>query len=215
VRNSEGYCIECEADEAGEAIGQIPEENTFTGRFEGYTDEKASNKKILRDVFEKGDRWFSSGDLLKKDKKGYFYFVDRIGDTFRWKSENVATSEVSEAMSTFPKIKEVNVYGVLVPKQDGRAGMASIVVDDDFSIDGLYDHLQDQLPKYSVPLFIRISEEIEKTGTFKYKKVDLAKEGFDPEKISDQLYFASTEDAKYVNLDKDLFSKINNQEVRV
>ena len=215
VRNSEGYCIECEADEAGEAIGQIPDENTFTGRFEGYTDEKASNKKILRDVFEKGDRWFSSGDLLKKDKKGYFYFVDRIGDTFRWKSENVATSEVSEAMSTFPKIKEVNVYGVLVPKQDGRAGMASIVVDDDFSIDGLYEHLQDQLPKYSVPLFIRISEEIEKTGTFKYKKVDLAKEGFDPEKISDQLYFASMEDAKYINLDKDLFSKINNQEVRV
>ena len=90
---------------------------------------------------------------------------------------------------TFPKIKEVNVYGVLVPKQDGRAGMASIVVDDDFSIEGLYEHLQDQLPKYSVPLFIRISEEIEKTGTFKYKKVDLAKEGFDPDKISDQLYW--------------------------
>ena len=112
-------------------------------------------------------------------------------------------------------IKEVNVYGVLVPKQDGRAGMASIVVDDDFSIDGLYDHLQEQLPKYSVPLFIRISEKIEKTGTFKYKKVDLVKEGFDPNKISDQLYFSSMADAKYINLDKDLFSKINNQEVRV
>ena len=103
----------------------------------------------------------------------------------------------------------------MVPKQDGRAGMASIVVDDDFSIDGLYEYLQEQLPKYSVPLFIRISEEIEKTGTFKYKKVDLATEGFDPDKISDQLYFASSEDAKYVNLDQNLFSKINNQEVRV
>ena len=215
IRNSEGFCIECDADEAGEAIGQIPDEDTFTGRFEGYTDEKASNKKIIRDVFEKGDRWFSSGDLLRKDKKGYFYFVDRIGDTFRWKSENVATSEVSEAISTYPKIKEVNVYGVLVPKQDGRAGMASIVVDDEFSIDKLYSYLQEQLPKYSVPLFIRISKEIEKTGTFKYKKVDLAKEGFDPDIISDQLYFASMEDNKYINLDKDLFFKINNQEARV
>ena len=215
IRNSDGFCIECDPDEEGEAIGQIPDEDTFTGRFEGYTDEKASNKKILTDVFEKGDRWFSSGDLLRKDKEGYFYFVDRIGDTFRWKSENVATSEVSEAISTYPGMKEVNVYGVLVPKQDGRAGMASIVVTDDFSIDGLYEYLQEQLPKYSVPVFIRISKEIEKTGTFKYKKTDLAKEGFDPSTIKDQLYFASSEEKKYINLDQDLFAKIENEQVRV
>ena len=114
----------------------------------------------LKDVFEKGDRWFTSGDLLKKDKEGYIYFVDRIGDTFRWKSENVATSEVSEAISAYKGIKEANVYGVLVPKQDGRAGMASIVTGDDFNIDGFYEYLNEQLPKYSIPVFIRISPEL-------------------------------------------------------
>ena len=139
MRNSNGFCIECENDETGECIGFIPEEDKFSGKFEGYTDEKATNKKILIDVFEKGDRWFSSGDLLKKDKQGYFYFVDRIGDTFRWKSENVATSEVSEAISTYPGIKEANVYGVLVPGEDGRAGMASVVIDDTFLLDNLYE----------------------------------------------------------------------------
>ena len=87
IRNKDGFCIECENDEAGEAIGFIPNDDKFTGKFEGYTDKEATKKKILEDVFEKGDRWFSTGDLLKKNKQGYFYFVDRIGDTFRWKSE--------------------------------------------------------------------------------------------------------------------------------
>ena len=110
MRNEDGFCIECEDDEAGEVIGLIPNEDKFSGKFEGYTDKEATEKKILKDVFEKGDQWFSSGDLLKRDKDGYYYFVDRIGDTFRWKSENVATSEVSEAISTFAGVKEANVY---------------------------------------------------------------------------------------------------------
>ena len=215
IRNSDGLCIECDFDEAGEAVGKIPDDDAISGRFEGYTNEEATNKKILKDVFEKGDRWFTSGDLLKKDKDGYLYFVDRIGDTFRWKSENVATSEVGEVISTYKGVKEANVYGVLVPNQDGRAGMASIVVDDSFNLEGLYDYLCDQLPKYSVPVFIRLSPEIEKTGTFKYKKNDLANEGFDPNKVADPLYFASNENEKYVQLDDGLFNKINNQEVRI
>jgi len=215
IRSENGYCIECDNDEAGEAIGQIPDDDTVRGKFEGYTNEEATNKKILKDVFEKGDRWFTSGDLLKKDKEGYIYFVDRIGDTFRWKSENVATSEVSEAISAYQGIKEANVYGVLVPKQDGRAGMASIVTSDDFNIDGFYEYLNEQLPKYSIPVFIRISPEIEKTGTFKYKKTDLAKEGFDPQVVKEPLYFASGEENKYIILDTNLFVKINNQEVRI
>ena len=190
IRSENGYCIECDNDEAGEAIGQIPDDDTVRGKFEGYTNQEATNKKILKDVFEKGDRWFTSGDLLKKDKEGYIYFVDRIGDTFRWKSENVATSEVSEAISAYKGIKEANVYGVLVPKQDGRAGMASIVTGDDFNIDGFYEYLNEQLPKYSIPVFIRISPEIEKTGTFKYKKTDLAKEGFDPQVVNEPLYLS-------------------------
>ena len=215
VRNEDGFCIECEDDEAGEVIGLIPNEDKFSGKFEGYTDKEATEKKILKDVFEKGDQWFSSGDLLKRDKDGYYYFVDRIGDTFRWKSENVATSEVSEAISTFAGVKEANVYGVLVPGEDGRAGMASIVPSEEFSINGLYEHLSQHLPKYSIPVFIRISKEIEVTGTFKYKKTDLVKDGFDPSVVKDQMYYASTSENDYIGLDVDVFKKISDHELKL
>ena len=215
VRGEDGFCIECDDGEAGEAIGFIPNDDKFTGKFEGYTDKEATKKKILEDVFEKGDQWFSTGDLLKKDKQGYYYFVDRIGDTFRWKSENVSTNEVSEAISAFKGIDEVNVYGVEVPNQDGRAGMASLVVNDDFNLEKLYEYLSEQLPVYSVPVFIRISPEIEKTGTFKYKKTDLVKDGYDPSKIQDPIYYASGGDKRYINLDQDSFQKINTLEIRV
>ena len=215
VRNEDGFCIECEDDEAGEVIGLIPNEDKFSGKFEGYTDKEATEKKILKDVFEKGDQWFSSGDLLKRDKDGYYYFVDRIGDTFRWKSENVATSEVSEAISTFAGVKEANVYGVLVPGEDGRAGMASIVPGEEFSINGLYEHLSQHLPKYSIPVFIRISKEIEVTGTFKYKKTDLVKDGFDPSVVKDQMYYASTSENDYIDLDVNVFKKISDHELKL
>ena len=215
VRNEDGFCIECEDDEAGEVIGLIPNEDKFSGKFEGYTDKEATEKKILKDVFEKGDQWFSSGDLLKRDKDGYYFFVDRIGDTFRWKSENVATSEVSEAISTFAGVKEANVYGVLVPGEDGRAGMASIVPGDEFSINGLYEHLSQHLPKYSIPVFIRISKEIEVTGTFKYKKTDLVKDGFDPSVVKDQMYYASTSENDYIDLDANVFKKISDHELKL
>ena len=215
VRNEDGFCIECGDDEAGEVIGLIPNEDKFSGKFEGYTDKEATAKKILKDVFEKGDQWFSSGDLLKRDKDGYYFFVDRIGDTFRWKSENVATSEVSEAISTFAGVKEANVYGVLVPGEDGRAGMASIVPGEEFSINGLYEHLSQHLPKYSIPVFIRISKEIEVTGTFKYKKTDLVKDGFDPSVVKDQMYYASTSENDYIDLDANVFKKISNHELKL
>ena len=215
VRNEDGFCIECENNEAGEVIGLIPNEDKFSGKFEGYTDKEATEKKILKDVFEKGDQWFSSGDLLKRDKDGYYYFVDRIGDTFRWKSENVATSEVSEAISTFAGVKEANVYGVLVPGEDGRAGMASIVPGEEFSINGLYEHLSQHLPKYSIPVFIRISKEIEVTGTFKYKKTDLVKDGFDPSVVKDQMYYASTSENDYMKLDDNVFKKISDHELKL
>ena len=215
VRGEDGFCIECEDDEAGEVIGLIPNEDKFSGKFEGYTDKEATEKKILKDVFEKGDQWFSSGDLLKRDKDGYYYFVDRIGDTFRWKSENVATSEVSEAISTFAGVKEANVYGVLVPGEDGRAGMASIVPGEEFSINGLYEHLSQHLPKYSIPVFIRISKEIEVTGTFKYKKTDLVKDGFDPSVVKDQMYYASTSENDYIELNMTVFKKISDHELKL
>ena len=215
IRNSDGFCIECDPDEVGEAIGFIPGDGKFAGRYEGYTNKESSKKKILENVFESGDQWFSTGDLLKRDSSGYFYFIDRIGDTFRWKSENVSTNEVSEIVSAIPGIKEANIYGVEVPAQDGRAGMASIVIDENFIISKFYQQLLNQMPKYSVPVFLRISPEIEKTGTFKYKKTDLVKDGFDPNTISDELYFADMTTNQYVKLDVDLFQKIHNQEVRV
>ena len=127
VRGPDGLCIECGPDEAGEAHRQDLDKRA--GRdFEGYTKASDTQKKILHDVFKKGDAWFRTGDLMRRDEHGYFYFVDRIGDTFRWKGENVATSEVAEALGVVPGIKEANVYGVAVPGADGRAGMAALVV---------------------------------------------------------------------------------------
>src|SRR6202012_924152 len=135
IRGPDGLCTECVDDEVGEAIGRISDEG---GRgFEGYTQKNDTRKKILEAAFEKADRWFRTGDLMRRDALGYFYFVDRIGDTFRWKGENVATSEVTEALSVIPGVREANVYGVTVPGMDGRAGMAALVVDAIFDVAGL------------------------------------------------------------------------------
>ena len=152
---------------------------------------------------------------MRKDELGYFYFVDRIGDTFRWKGENVATSEVSEAVTVFPGIKEANVYGVKVGRMDGRAGMAALVVDDGFDIDGLHKHVKQQLPAYARPLFIRLQPEMEVTGTFKQRKVDLVKDGFDPGGISGPIYFDSPEAGSYVPLTSELYARINNGGIKL
>jgi fatty-acyl-CoA synthase len=198
VRGADGLCIECGPEEAGEALGRI---SMRAGRnFEGYTKSTDTQKKILDDVFVKGDHWFRTGDLMRRDRHGYFYFVDRIGDTFRWKGENVATSEVAEALSTVPGIREANVYGVTVPGADGRAGMAALVVDASFDLAGLAARLEDQLTNYARPVFIRLQPEIEVTGTFKQRKVDLVKEGFDPSTIAEPLYWLDPETRRYEKL---------------
>ncbi len=209
VRGADGFCIKCAPGEAGEAIGKISNDpNTPTGRFEGYAKKEETEKKILRDVFEKGDEWFRTGDLLRQDKHGYFYFVDRIGDTFRWKGENVSTNEVSEAISVFPGIKEANVYGVVIPGTDGRAGMAAIVCDPGIDLEKLRKHIDKELPDYARPLFIRLSHEIEVTGTFKHRKVDLVKEGIDLALVKEPIYFNSPAEKKFVPLDQALHDKI-------
>ena len=156
IRDENGLCIPCENNEIGEAIGKI----AMHGTFEGYVDKVASKKKILENVFESGDRWFSSGDLLKKDSQGYFYFVDRIGDTFRWKGENVATSEVAEAFVGFEGVLEANVYGVYIPGSDGKAGMAALSTNKDINLIKLYEKLSLSLPAYAQPLIIRIKNEM-------------------------------------------------------
>jgi fatty-acyl-CoA synthase len=137
---------------------------------------------------------------MRRDANGYFYFVDRIGDTFRWKGENVATSEVSEALGVNPGVKEANVYGVSVPGQDGRAGMAALVTGSGFDIAGLAAALAGNLPPYARPVFIRLLPELEITGTFKQRKVDLVKDGFDPAAIRDPLYWFDHARGQYVPL---------------
>ena len=122
----------CPRGEIGEAVGRIGTADEGGGRFEGYTDAAQTEKKVLRDVLAKGDAWFRTGDLMRRDEQGFFHFVDRIGDTFRWKGENVATSEVNEAVADCPGVIEATTYGVEIPGADGRAGMAAIVIDDRF-----------------------------------------------------------------------------------
>jgi len=209
VRDEQGFCIRCKTNEVGEAISKVSSgSREFGSRFEGYTDQKATEKKLLRDVFEKGDAWFRTGDLMRQDKGGYFYFVDRIGDTFRWKGENVATSEVSEAITAFPGIKEANVYGVEVPRRDGRAGMAAVVLSDGVDLTAFRDHLVKTLPGYAQPLFLRVCEKIETTATFKQKKAELVQLAYDPSKTADPIYYNDPERRVFVRLDKIVYDRI-------
>jgi fatty-acyl-CoA synthase len=208
VRGEDGLCMEAPAGEPGEAIGLI--KNDARHNYTGYADKAASERKVLRDVFEHGDAWFRTGDLMRQDEAGYFYFVDRIGDTFRWKGENVSTTEVAEALGHFPGVDEVNVYGVKIDKLDGRAGMAAITPGADFQLENLRDYLARELPGYARPIFIRIQPAIETTGTFKYRKVDLVRDGFDPAKTEQKLYFDDPEQGRYVEITREVYERIQN-----
>ena len=212
VRGPDGFCIRADVNEPGEAIGKLGEDART--RFEGYKDDVATQKKILHDVFEKGDMWFRTGDLMKQDELGYIYFVDRIGDTFRWKGENVSTNEVAEVLAGAPGVATANVYGVAVPGTDGRAGMAAITTEGDVDFDGLYAWLGERLPKYAVPLFIRVQKEAETTGTFKYRKVELVQEGFDPSEVSEPIWYYDPDSARYEPLTPDAFETLQSGAVK-
>ena len=216
VRDAHGFCVRCAPTEVGEAIGLLlKDRSNVGGRFEGYTSEEASEKKILRHVCEPGDAWFRTGDLMKKDEQGYFYFVDRIGDTFRWKGENVATSEVAEAICGFPGIKEANVYGVAIPGADGRAGMATIVTEDRLDLAAFRTHLVGRLPDYARPVFVRVRDDLEVTATFKHTKRRLVREGYDPVAVGDAIYFNDREREAFVRLDKSLYDRIQIGQLRL
>jgi fatty-acyl-CoA synthase len=216
IRNAQGFCEETVPGEVGEAIGKIfKDPSKPSGRFEGYATAQQTESKILRDVFEPGDAWFRSGDLMRRDAAGYYYFLDRIGDTFRWKGENVSTTEVSEAICALPGVHEANVYGVAIPGRDGRAGMAAIACDPALDLAELRAHLVARLPDYARPVFLRIRTEIEVTGTFKQRKVDLMKEGYDPARTGDAIYVDLPDKRAYVRLDHALYQKIVSGEVRV
>ena len=207
IRDANGLCMKTDADEVGEVLGKIGDDART--RFEGYNDPEATKKKILRNVFEPDDMWFRTGDLMKKDADGYIYFIDRIGDTFRWKGENVATNEVGEALASINGIAHANVYGVPIPGMDGKAGMAAITPDGSgIDFDTLHADLGARLPAYAVPLFVRVQKEAETTGTFKYRKVDLVKEGFNPDNMADPVWFIDPAKGTYVPVTHDRYESI-------
>lgn len=198
LRDAAGLCIRCVAGQSGEAVGKLTDSGG--GRFEGYADEQASQKKILRDVFVKGDSWYRTGDLMRQDEQGFFYFVDRIGDTFRWKGENVSATEVAAIIAGCAAVADVAVYGVSVPGTEGRAGMAALVVTPGFDLRVLQERLS-SLPAYARPVFLRIVASIELTGTFRLKKGELAAQGYDPSRSGDTLYVKDEVQDAYLPLD--------------
>ncbi|MBV1703301.1 MAG: long-chain-acyl-CoA synthetase [Hyphomicrobiales bacterium] len=211
VRDAAGRCVRCPPGEVGEAISEILDDpGKPVNKFDGYADAAETEKKVLHGAFVDGDAWFRSGDLMKRDAQGYYYFVDRIGDTFRWKGQNVATTEVGETISTFPGVREVTVYGVAVPGQDGKAGMAAIVADDPTTFDraGLRAFLAERLPDYARPLFLRFPDHLDVTGTFKQRKVELAAEGYDLAKVADALFLDDRGAGVYVPFDAALATRL-------
>ncbi|MEH6592852.1 MAG: long-chain-acyl-CoA synthetase [Halioglobus sp.] len=197
----DGFLVECEPGEVGELLGMVLDiPGVGAGRFEGYISAEATEKKILRNVFAEGDAWFRSGDLFTQDGEGYFYFSDRIGDTYRWKSENVSTTEVTEALEGYAPAEMINVYGVLVPGQEGRAGMIALELKQGASFDpvSLYRQAVGSLPAYAVPLFVRVRPQSDLTVTFKLRKVDLQKAGYNPDNFSDPLFVLDRELGSYV-----------------
>jgi fatty-acyl-CoA synthase len=205
VRGTDGLCIECGPGQVGQCVGKIAGDARTD--FTGYLDSAASEKKVLQNVFERGDAWFATGDLMRMDAEGYFYFVDRIGDTFRWKGENVSTGEVAERLTAAPGVVEANVYGVQVEGADGRAGMAALVVDGAFDPKAFGEHVTRELPSYAQPLFVRILPAMDTTGTFKIRKVDLVADGYDPSRIKNPLFFHDPKRG-YVKLTKAVFDRI-------
>jgi fatty-acyl-CoA synthase len=201
ARNGEGFCIECQPDEAGELIGRIADNTPI--RFEGYTSKQATEAKVLRDVFQRGDAWFRTGDLLRCDREGWYRFVDRIGDTFRWKGENVSTQEVEEVLAGFPGVELVNVYGVEIPGADGRAGMAALVLAGGANgFDGAAFHafVDQRLTRYAAPVFVRLVDRVEVTGTLKLRKVELRQEAFDLSRVADPIFLRDDDARAYVPL---------------
>jgi fatty-acyl-CoA synthase len=207
LRGAGGFCESSGVDQAGEAVGLIPpEDSARVGRFEGYADAEASRSKVLRDVFKPGDAWYRTGDLMRRDAAGYYYFVDRLGESYRWKGENVSTAEVLGALTGAPHVLDGVVYGVPVPGTEGRAGMAALVVDEHFDLDVFRTHVVAQLPGYARPVFVRLVPVLEVTGTFKPRKLELARQAYDPAQVSDPLY---VDDAgRYVSLDRAVHAAI-------
>lgn len=220
-----GFCRPTKPGEPGEFLFKLPEGEEVEKRFQGYYgDRAATEKKIVRNVFKKGDAWFRTGDVMRWDSEGRIYFHDRIGDTFRWKSENVSTAEVSQALGMHPRVQEANVYGVQLPHHDGRAGCAAMVLSGDESratlseemLNSLSEHVAKTLPRYAAPVFLRVanSGKMQTTGTNKQQKQELRVEGVDPDKVgADELYWL--QGGRYVPFTKRDWNSLNGGKVKL
>jgi citronellyl-CoA synthetase len=207
LRGPDGFMQKIGIGETGLLLGEISEENPFIG----YTSKEATDSKIIRDVFAKGDAWFNTGDLIRDIGFGHVQFIDRTGDTFRWKGENVSTTEVEKVANTFPQVSLSSVYGVVMPGGDGRAGMVAIIPECDiehFDFNGIAGHFQRALPAYAVPKFLRLNAALECTPTHKIKKFDLKKEGFDPGVVAESVYVLLPGESEYTPLTAGVYAEI-------
>jgi len=212
IRGADGLCVRAGDGEVGECLGRIAHD--ARGAYSGYVDRAATDNKVLRDVFAPGDRWFATGDLMRQDAAGYFYFVDRVGDTFRWKGENVSTGEVAQSLLAAPGVIEANVYGVVVGGLDGRAGMAALVARDGLDLAALAARIDADLPPYARPIFLRLLPRLDTTATFKPRKAELVADGFDPALAKGPLFFRNHAGA-FVALTPELHARIISGEERI
>ncbi len=211
-RDDQGRMMKCSIGEPGLMIGHITPQWPFVG----YTEDDKSQSVVLKDVFEQGDKWFNTGDLMRDIGCRHAQFVDRLGDTYRWKGENVSTTEIENLINQQEQVDESVVFGVEVPHTSGRAGMISMVPVKDGEVDftSLYQGFEACMPSYAIPLFIRLQSTLEKTGTFKYIKTNLKKEGFNIREISDPLYILLPSVKTYTKLTADIYKDIQDNQYR-
>lgn len=214
IRNNRGVCIRCGPGETGEFVGKIIEGDP-TRSFDGYANSEATKKKVVRDVFWKGDMAFSSGDLLEMDEYGYVYFKDRTGDTYRWKGENVSTMEVEGIVSKLLGQQDCVVYGVEVPNCEGKAGMLAIGQNTELNLKKLVVDMKTKLAPFAIPVFIRIVDEIEATGTFKLPKVSLQHQGYNISKLNDPIYVVDLKQNDCLRLTEELYNKLMSGEMKL
>jgi fatty acid transporter, putative len=208
IRDENGMCIPCAPSQCGLLIGKIENNHPFKD-FSGYVDKAATTKKIIKDVFQKGDSYFSSGDLLTMDEYGYFYFTDRFGDNIRWKGENISTGEVEGIISNLVELADCVFYGIEIPGYEGKAGMLAILdPSNKLKLEELLEEMKKALPSYSIPLIIRIVSKLEMTTTFKLPKTTLAKESFNPNQVKDPLFILDSKANSYVKFDSNIYNDL-------
>jgi acyl-CoA synthetase (AMP-forming)/AMP-acid ligase II len=212
-KNGEGFYIKCEPGDVGMSLMKILDIENFTK----YRNKEKTNERVIRNVFEEDDAYFITGDLLQLHDNLWLSFADRVGDTFRWKGENVSTLEVENLLSTNELISMSAVYGVEIPHHEGKAGMAALIVDPEigFKPNDISEFVLKVLPKYSIPLFIRIRQELEVTGSKKIRKSNLRREGYNINEINEPLYFWDLTEDKYIKFDTSIYNKLMKGKIRV